>query len=56
MAVRLARVFPDFTLQAFEDRHHFDPPHRTEPERLTASLRNLEAQAALSLPREKPYG
>jgi pimeloyl-ACP methyl ester carboxylesterase len=50
MAVRLARVFPDFTLQAFEDRHHFDPPHRTEPERLTASLRDLWAHAEAALP------
>jgi hypothetical protein len=50
MAVRLARVFPDFTLQVFEDRHHFDPPHRTEPERLTASLRNLWARAEAALP------
>ena len=35
---RLARVFPDFTMELFADRHHFDPPHRTEPERLAASL------------------
>jgi hypothetical protein len=50
MAVRLARVFPDFTLQAFDDRHHFDPPHRTEPERLTASLRDLWSRAEAALP------
>lgn len=50
MAVRLARVFPDFTLETFEGRHHFDPPHRAEPERLTASLRNLWARAEAALP------
>ena len=44
-AERLARVFPDFTLEVFEDRHHFDPPHRAEPERLARSLRRLWARA-----------
>src|SRR5579859_1311251 len=39
IATRLATVFPDFRLEVFEDRHHFDPPHRIEPERLAASLR-----------------
>jgi pimeloyl-ACP methyl ester carboxylesterase len=38
MAERLAGVFPDFTLERFPERHHFDPPHRAEPERLAASL------------------
>jgi pimeloyl-ACP methyl ester carboxylesterase len=38
MAERLAEVFPDFTLERFEERHHFDPPHRIEPERVAASL------------------
>ena len=38
MADRLARIFPDFTLETFPDRHHFDPPHRIEPERLSKSL------------------
>lgn len=37
-ATRLARLFPDFTGEVFEERHHFDPPHRAEPERLAASL------------------
>ena len=40
-ATRLAGVFPDFRLEVFEERHHFDPPHRMEPERLAASLREL---------------
>jgi pimeloyl-ACP methyl ester carboxylesterase len=38
IATRLADVFPDFRLEVFEGRHHFDPPHRIEPERLAASL------------------
>jgi hypothetical protein len=38
IAERLAHVFPDFTLEVFADRHHFDPPHRTEPARLAESL------------------
>jgi pimeloyl-ACP methyl ester carboxylesterase len=45
MAYRLSRVFPDFTLDLFEDRHHFDPPHRIEPARLAAALRELWARA-----------
>jgi pimeloyl-ACP methyl ester carboxylesterase len=38
MAERLAGIFPNFTLETFDDRHHFDPPHRIEPERLAHSL------------------
>ena len=45
MAARLAAVFPDFTLETFADRHHFDPPHRIEPERLAASLLALWERA-----------
>lgn len=37
-AERLSRVFADFTLEVFPERHHFDPPHRTEPARLAQSL------------------
>jgi len=40
-AERLGRVFADFTLEIFEERHHFDPPHRIEPERYARSLRRL---------------
>ena len=43
LAERLSRVFDDFTLEVFEERHHFDPPHRIEPERLARSLRALGA-------------
>jgi len=38
IAERLGRVFPDFTLEVFEERHHFDPPHRLESVRLAESL------------------
>jgi pimeloyl-ACP methyl ester carboxylesterase len=38
MAERLAAILPDFTLETFAERHHFDPPHRIEPERLADSL------------------
>ncbi len=38
MADRLATIFPDFTIETFPERHHFDPPHRIEPERLAGSL------------------
>ena len=38
MAQRLATVFPNFSVETFPERHHFDPPHRIEPERLANSL------------------
>jgi pimeloyl-ACP methyl ester carboxylesterase len=38
MAERLGDLFADYTLDVFEQRHHFDPPHRAEPERLAARL------------------
>lgn len=45
MAKRLAAVFPDFTLEVYPERHHFDPPHRIEPPRVAAALRALWARA-----------
>jgi pimeloyl-ACP methyl ester carboxylesterase len=45
IATRLSRVFPDFRLEVFDDRHHFDPPHRIEPERLASSLLALWRRA-----------
>lgn len=45
IADRLAGVFADFTLDVFSERHHFDPPHRIEPERLAAALRALWRRA-----------
>jgi pimeloyl-ACP methyl ester carboxylesterase len=48
MADRLAGLFPDFTLERFDERHHFDPPHRIEPERLARSLLDHWARATES--------
>jgi pimeloyl-ACP methyl ester carboxylesterase len=45
LAERLSRAFSDFTLEVFEERHHFDPPHRIEPERLARSLQALWERA-----------
>jgi pimeloyl-ACP methyl ester carboxylesterase len=45
IAARLGEVFPDFTLDIYDDRHHFDPPHRVEPARLAAALRHLWTRA-----------
>jgi pimeloyl-ACP methyl ester carboxylesterase len=45
MSERLARVFRDFTAEVYEGRHHFDPPHRAEPERFAAALRSHWARA-----------
>jgi hypothetical protein len=45
MARRLAAIFPDFTVETFPERHHFDPPHRIEPERLADSLLALWERA-----------
>jgi pimeloyl-ACP methyl ester carboxylesterase len=45
IATRLSRIFPDFELEVFDERHHFDPPHRIEPERLADSLTALWRRA-----------
>ena len=45
MAERLAAMFPDFTIETFPERHHFDPPHRAEPEHLANSLMTLWQRA-----------
>ena len=51
MAERLAAMFPDFAIEVFPERHHFDPPHRVEPERLADSLLGLG-----SVPRQRRVG
>jgi pimeloyl-ACP methyl ester carboxylesterase len=45
IATRLSGVFSDFHLEVFEERHHFDPPHRIEPERLADSLKAFWSRA-----------
>jgi pimeloyl-ACP methyl ester carboxylesterase len=47
-AERLDRVLDDFELEVFPDRHHFDPPHRTEARALATSLRRLWERALTS--------
>jgi pimeloyl-ACP methyl ester carboxylesterase len=48
IAKRLSGVFSDFQLEVFKERHHFDPPHRIEPERLASSLKTLWRRAERS--------
>ena len=45
MAERAREIFPDFTLDVFTERHHFDPPHRIKPERTARELRAHWARA-----------
>lgn len=45
MADRLGRTFGDFRAEVYEGRHHFDPPHRAEPQRFAAALRSHWARA-----------
>ena len=45
IAGRLSAVFLDFQLEVLEERHHFDPPHRVEPQRLANSLDRLWQRA-----------
>ena len=45
-AKRLSGIFPDFTLEVYEERHHFDPPHRAQPERYARSLHALWGRAS----------
>jgi len=44
-AERLEKIFDDFTVEVFPERHHFDPPHRVEPGKLAQSLRALWERA-----------
>jgi pimeloyl-ACP methyl ester carboxylesterase len=46
MAERLKGLFGDYTLEVYEGRHHFDPPHRAEPDRLASRLREIWDRAA----------
>jgi pimeloyl-ACP methyl ester carboxylesterase len=45
-AERLATVFPTFSVEVYHERHHFDPPHRAEPQRVAAALKQLWMSAA----------
>jgi pimeloyl-ACP methyl ester carboxylesterase len=46
MAERAVAIFPDSMLEVFAERHHFDPPHRIEPERTATVLRALWERAS----------
>jgi pimeloyl-ACP methyl ester carboxylesterase len=50
IAARLSGVFSDFQLEVFDERHHFDPPHRIEPDRLANSLKALWRRAGRAKP------
>ena len=39
------KIFNDFTVEVYPERHHFDPPHRVEPERMARSLLALWERA-----------
>ncbi len=41
----LAGLFPDFRVEEYDGRSHFDPPHRAEPERFANALRALWKRA-----------
>jgi pimeloyl-ACP methyl ester carboxylesterase len=38
MQTRLAGLFPDFTGEVFDGRHHLDTSHQAEPDRVAATL------------------
>jgi len=40
-AARLPGVLRNFTVEIYDERHHFDPPHRAEPARLARALTAL---------------
>jgi pimeloyl-ACP methyl ester carboxylesterase len=41
----LGGLFPDLQVEVYQDRHHFDPPQRVEPERFAQSLTQLWKKA-----------
>ncbi len=45
VAAALASLLADFCVEVYEGRHHFDPPHRAEPQRFAAALRDLWKRA-----------
>ena len=56
MAERAEQLFADFTLEVWDGRHHFDPPHRAEPERLAGRLQELWARASERAAAERGSG
>jgi pimeloyl-ACP methyl ester carboxylesterase len=52
-AKTLARFFPDFQVEEYEGRSHFDPPHRAEPGRFAGALLAVWARSGTSAPVEE---
>jgi pimeloyl-ACP methyl ester carboxylesterase len=50
MAGRARTIFRNLTVEVFAERHHFDPPHRAEPERTARALRAHWARADEATP------
>lgn len=50
MHERLGREFPDFTGDVFEGRHHLDPAHQAEPDRVAAILSAFWTRAEAATP------
>ncbi len=44
-AETLGKLFPDFQVEEYDGRSHFDPPHRAEPERFANALKALWERA-----------
>lgn len=40
-AERLSTIFPEASVEVYEERHHMDPPHRGEAARFAKALRDL---------------
>jgi pimeloyl-ACP methyl ester carboxylesterase len=45
----LRKLFPNFEVEIYQGRHHFDPPQRAEPERFASALNSLWARAERSV-------
>ncbi|HEX6551525.1 MAG TPA: alpha/beta hydrolase [Ktedonobacteraceae bacterium] len=44
----LSSLFPDMRVEVYEGLHHFNPPHRAEPERFARALRELWARSEVA--------
>lgn len=47
-AVRGRALFSGYPLEVFEERHHFDPPHRKEPREIAVLLKEFWSRAKYS--------
>lgn len=48
LAKRAGELFPNFRLEIFPERHHFDPPHRAEPDRVATLLLDFWNRAEIA--------